>query len=156
MRILFTRSTLLGGKEDLITWGLNEPVSHVAIDFKGAVGHSSWSHGVDILPLSELLRTRKIIYSIDVPATDEEGKYFLDRVQENIDRKYDFRFFFWLVWRGILKKFFRIPVPDKIESEDSAAVLCSEILDYLPPDIRPKYDKTRATTPFKLYTLLGG
>lgn len=156
MKLLFTRSTLLGGKEDLITWGLEEPVSHFAIEYKGAVAHSSWSHGVDILPLSELLRSRRIIFEIEVPATPAEAGEFFNRVQERINRRYDFKFFFWLVWRGILKKIFRIPVPDKIEEEHSYAFLCTEILELLPDSIKPRYDKTRATTPFKLYTQLGG
>ena len=132
MYLLWTRSTLLGQSDDIITWGLEEPVSHFSVQVGDEVGHSSWDKGIDMMSLEDLLKTRKIIYSIHIPASEQECADFMNNINENIDKRYDFRFFFWLLWRVILKKFFRIPVPDEIKSEDSRAWLCTEIIDFIP------------------------
>jgi len=157
VKLIWTRSTLLGGKDDLITWGLDEPVSHFAILFDNdKIYHSSF-HGSKVEDKIEVLKNRKVIYDIDIPLTGELEDITFNSVSV-LKNRYDFLFFFWLVWRGVLFKFLNIKIPDKIGFQNPNETLCTEVLEQLPSNIKDKYfnnyNPKKAVTPYKLYKMI--
>jgi len=152
MKFIWTKSTLLGGKEDLITWGLGEPCSHFAIEFRdGSVFHSSL-HGVELLTNKEFYGTRAKVFEIDYPySRDMKIKEELNKFRQ---RKYDWKFFLWLVVVSIKRLVLKVPIPDKIKMHSISGILCTETIDLLPKKYHKDIDLDRATTPYKLYNLL--
>lgn len=154
MKIVFTRSTLLG-KFDLITWGLEEPVSHVGIEFLNTFVFHSTLWGVEVLSKNDFYEHRQKVFSVgyDIPE-DIQFKILKFLATKYTKRSYDWKFFWWLVWQAFKLKFFRKPIPNKVVVQDRRAVLCTEALELLPDNIRPKYDASTATTPYRLYRML--
>jgi len=157
MRFLFTRSTILSPDWDIITWGLCEPVSHVGIKIGEKVYH--WNiTGFHIDSLETFTKTRVIIYYKDYPftskATKSVGTYMKTRWTGT--SFYDYFYFFWLTYRAILKLVFKIKIPFKEPFGDTSFnYICHEIPEALPENVRPKYDRDKANTPYRLAKALG-
>lgn len=150
MRLVWTKSSYLGNNGDLITWGLDEPVSHFAIIlFESIVFHSSW-FGVEIDSLDDFKAHRIIVLEKPLQISQAVELGVLNKMSKMSLKGYDWKFFFWLVWRAFLKKIFNIPIPNKPQ-EDKSSIICQEALEALPMRIRPVYDKNKAVTPFALY-----
>lgn len=100
IRILFTRSNLIGSK--LIRWGLEEPVSHTAIEYDGLVFHANHL-GVIIEPIGHFTKHSTVVYLVDVP--DPDGLTKLRRMTTKYWRApYDGGSVAWLSIRALLKK----------------------------------------------------
>ena len=164
MIYLFTKSTKLNWftEEDVITWGLEEPVSHMGILLNGThVFHSSasifggGSEGVKCDTLDDFLKARKVVftYNHDIPAPDEIE--MLDAVRE-IDWPYDYEYFWFLVRSAICLKLFRRKLPQSNKNDGPDAFICHEVHELLPDKYKPEVDLSNAITPYGVYLRLMG
>ena len=152
MKFIWTKSTILGGNEDLITWFLDEPCSHFAIEFSdGSVFHSSL-FGVEFLTKDEFYSHRVKVFEICYPYARETK--IKDKLKQFVRYKYDWLFFFWLTWASIKRMIFKIPLQDRIELQQTNGILCTEAIDLLPKQYNNNIDLSRVTTPYKLYNIL--
>ena len=142
---------MLGGV-DLIVWGLEEPCSHFAILFFGKTVFHSTLTGVEVVKYSDFLEYREVVFEKEFEAENE--KDIFQGLRKFKDYKYDWTFFFWLVWSGIKLKFFRIALPDRIKKQQNGGILCTEALSLLPDNVRPDIDYSTITTPYKLWKAL--
>lgn len=156
MKFVWTKSTILGGKQDLITWALEEPCSHFAIEFNdGRVFHSSL-HGVKVIKNEKFYHGRALVYNIDFNLKYETQEKIEDILEQYVGDAYDWLFFFWLVWVAIKRKIFRIHLPDTIGRQQKGGILCTEAINLIPDIYRPNIDLSRVTTPYRLYKILKG
>lgn len=158
MKFLWTRSTLLSKKWDIITFWLGEPVSHFALQIGTRVFH--WNFfGFHNDNIEVFKKSRIIVYEIQNPIKT----YKLDILIDSMNNRwrggsyYDYVYFFWLTWRGFLRVLFRVPIPYKEPfGETTYNFICHEAIEALPKNIRPKYDRSKANTPYRLFVELGG
>ena len=140
-------------------WGLEEDSSHFGILFEidspwPMVHSSGFSGGITAVSEKSFYESREKVaqYGIKMPQRTETEIY--NKIMEK-DRKepikYDWRLFFWLVWRGFLLKFFRRPIPQVPEWHSPDADLCSEIIKRIPVRYRPWFFEWGAVTPHRIY-----
>ena len=122
MRILFTKSDRIGS--NLIRWGLEEPVSHVAMEVENLVLHSTWD-GVDIDHIHTFLETREIVCSVEIPELGWEKMLEIARKYEG--RSYDFVGLLLFAGAALSRKFFGTPLPKYNTWNQKEAFLCTEI-----------------------------
>lgn len=134
MKILFTHSKLPLSK--FIMWGLNEPVSHVAIEFEGVNGmgglvfHSNLL-GAHVEFKESFYDNCVVVKSLKLNLLGYDEWVIYKTIVTNYRHKeYDFKAFFYFCWRGFLHRFFKIPFPEKNKFE-SSGLLCTEVLDCL-------------------------
>jgi hypothetical protein len=152
MTFLWTKSNLFGGKADVITMFLRQPVSHFGILFSNqTVIHWSFK-GFQSESFMSFLEHRNVVYSMDFEITKyRENKIFNNMMVKYENSLYDYGYLIWLVWRAFLL-IFGIKIPYKCPKNDMPNnMICHEGLEGLPKDIRPKYDECRANTPYRLY-----
>jgi len=130
MKLLFTRSQLPLSK--LIRWGLNEPVSHVAILLDEKLVFQSNLLGVSIEGIYRLQKACEIVYVVDIPMKfcAEEDLYQL-LLQQYDGKPYDFKAFAYFAWRTVLYKLFKKPYPNKNIWQDPNSFLCDGLLTSL-------------------------
>ena len=124
---LFTRSRLPIGQ--LICWGLSEPVSHCGFrlsfgDGCAVVVHSAF-HGLEIVPDTEFLSTRELVYEVTTDLTTQE---ILADVRREYAAPYDYGAFAYWVIRTTMTKLFGAPKLKRNLWGSSHAFLCSEYL----------------------------
>lgn len=147
MRILFTKSDKIGSA--IIRWGLEEPVSHVAVEAEGLVLHSTWSD-VDIDSIETFLEHREIVYEIYIPKLGVPE--LLGLTERYAGSSYDFRGLVCFVKSALARKLFGTPLPKTACYNTPGAFLCTEIATVL----MWGYENA-AITPYELYlTLLTG
>ena len=142
MQIIFTKSNKIGSK--LIRWGLDEPVSHVAIRYDDYVVHSRGG-GVEVQKLSEFLKHSEVVYSTKVAKNVPR----LFRLLLNTNKsRYDFGALLYLTVRTLCGKI-GISLPKKNLWQTSGMFLCTEwVTSYL----EGKEDSM--ITPYNLYKKL--
>lgn len=153
MTFLWTLDHRLGGKEDLITFFLEEPVSHFGIRFNnGMVAH--WGiTGFKYETEFEFLENRTVKYEMHYEISDYREELAAQNiVEKHKDSNYDFIYLIWLIWRAFLLTFFGIKIPyGEPNGETTNSMICHEALEAFPEDIRPKYNSDKANTPYRLY-----
>ena len=158
MKFLWTRSKLLSDKWDLITWWLGEPVSHFALQIGLYVFH--WNFfGFHKDHIDKFSKKRVIVYSSESPLKTYKVDILIKAMEDRWrgGSYYDYVYFFWLAWRGFLRTLFRIPIPYREPFGDTTYnFICHEAIEALPENIRPKYDRSRANTPYRLWLELKG
>lgn len=145
MRILFTKSKLPFSK--LICWLLEEPVSHVGIEFDDVVIHSYFD-GLRVENIKKFTKHRKIVYSIKVKF-ENEAEVYESLIGKYNSSFYDYGAFIYLGWRAFLRKFFSIPFPKKNKFNIKGALMCVELAAIL-----AKYKEEELITPYQLYKRL--
>ena len=158
MKIILTVDTRLGGEDDVITWGLEEPASHFAIVFFDCIVFHAHFWGVGFDGINEVLEHRRIVDIIDIPLSlDEEIEVVRNiKTKKHDNKSYDYLFFLWLAWRVVLLKLFDKKVPDEVGLQSKTGLLCNEAFSILPDRIKNKYkiDPKKAVTPYKTMQLL--
>lgn len=132
MRLLWTKSKLPLGS--IITWGLEEPVSHFAVEFFDSIIIHSNMTGVHPIMVKDFLKTSEIVYE----KRYEPGEFLENRLMVQIlknywGKKYDWKWFFGLVKHAVVFKLFRKPVPMEIKSRSRDRFLCTEVAQFLEP-----------------------
>lgn len=156
MKLLWTRSTLISDSEDIITWAFGHRSSHFAIGFfdEAVMLHSVWD-GVGVDDYYDFYHDRVKVYEIDIPTSeDEEAELLSAMIDLYADRKYDYRYFWWLCVVGFKKKILGIKPPLFVESENKNAIICHELLQLLPDDLRPDINFGASIMPETMYLLV--
>lgn len=149
MRLIWTKNTSILSKS--IRWLFNEPVSHFAIVFDNSLVFHSNLLGVHLAWFNYFKNKNDIIYSKEIILDIEnEEKFYRKIVDKYYGKNYDFKAFFYFAYRGLLKKFFNIPVPDKNTFQDNDEFLCTGLASLF-FDTSIDYE---IITPYQLYLLL--
>lgn len=153
MKFLWTRSKLLSKNWDIITWWLGEPVSHFALQIANRVFH--WNFlGFHNDHIDDFKKSRIIVYEIQSGLRTEKVDNLIDSMNKRWrgGSYYDYVYFFWLTWRGFLRVFFGKKIPFKEPFGDTTYnFICHEGIESLPEHLRPKYDRDKSNTPYRLY-----
>ena len=156
MRLVWTRSTRLSDEHDIITWAFGHRCSHFAIGFfDEAVLFHSQADGVGVDDYYKFYANRMKVYEIEIPTSyEEEAEILQAMIDLYADLPYDYRFFTWLFWVAFKRKVLGIKPPLFIEQQDAGAIICHEVLNLLPEDIRPDIDLRRSVMPETMYLLV--
>lgn len=129
MKILFVRSNKIGSK--IIQWGLDEPVSHVAVEFSDAhLIYHSYGSGITVVEPYEFYEKHSVIGSISLNVASDEEIHRLFKSSIPPRHGYDYLGLLYFTWRGFLKKFFNRPLPRLNAWQEQENFLCTE-LDYI-------------------------
>jgi hypothetical protein len=153
VKILFVKSNLLGSK--IIRWGLNEESSHVAIQFNSLIVHSS-VFGVSLVWNKSFYKHYKVVNELDYSDRldlREEDKVFCGIMDNYDESRYDYSALIYFIFRGLLKKLFKIPFPNKNPLNEANSFLCTELISKLPKRLTVDIDYS-ITSPDRLYPLL--
>jgi len=153
MKFLFSKSTLILSKA--IRWGLNEPVSHFALQFGPLVVHSNLL-GVQVTTSNEFRKHAEIIYELKHETTKEKHALLFLDVCNFVGRPYDWGAFIYFIWRAILWRLFKNPIPKRNPWGDRGAFLCTEIYTIVAshlPGVQAPQDLD-LVSPYKLYLIL--
>jgi|CXWL01.1.fsa_nt_gi hypothetical protein len=131
MKLLFTKSKLPTGP--LITWGLEEPVSHFEVLFFGTLILQSNFFGVHISKSSDSKKYTHVVFEKEIKLDfQKEALLFVTIIMNYFGKKYDWAFFFSLVMSAIKKKLFRMPIsPESIKWRSRDRFLCTEVVVFL-------------------------
>jgi len=143
VRILFTKSDLIGS--NTIRWGLEEPVSHVAIQFGNYVAHSTWG-GVDIDHLTTFTKHRQIVFAVDIKGDENKISELLSKYES---KSYDFTGLIYFILMAVRRKLFGIALPKTNKWAKDNTFLCTELATKL---VEGK--ENGIITPYELYLTL--
>jgi len=156
MKLVWTRSTWFGDNDDIITWAFGHRAGHFALSFfDETIYYHSTIGGVQVNEAQEFYKHRIKVYEIDVNlSSEEEVELFQAMVSMYAGLEYDYKFFWWLAWVGFKRKIFGIKPPLFIKHQNPAAIICQEVLNLLPDDIRPHIDFKRSVMPETMYLMV--
>lgn len=131
MKFLWTTSDKVGAR--FIRWGLNSDCSHFAIcfdeDLGGIVFHSHGS-GAQLEWMGEFLKKNTVVHALTFSSPlllqDEEDIY-RQLVSAYGTNSYDYPALLWWTWRGVLRKFFGIPIGTKNQWAQKGMALCTAL-----------------------------
>ncbi len=156
MKLLWVKSKLPLSK--LIMWGLDEPCSHFAIMFDNKIVFHSDITGLHIEWAKTFLKGREVVLEMDYsPGLEKEEEIYQGVLNTYDGSWYDYGGFVYFVWRAFLKKFFKMPLPDKNPWASKKAYLCDEVVQLLPDDICPPAIKAMdlsIKSPYQVWLLL--
>jgi len=161
LKILFVKANKIGSK--IIRWGLNEPASHVAVQFgTSAMVYHSYLTGIREAHETDFHTDYDIVSEIDLDLFDES--FILSRFEDAIPKKqtYDYPALFYFAWRGFLYKYFHRPFPRLNSWQEGGGFLCTEITyilaeilaEELAVMILPEDKDIAMVSPWTLYQLL--
>jgi hypothetical protein len=143
-----------------IQWLLGEPVSHFAIVYYDHVVFQSNLLGTGLEWFGQMLKTHKVVYSIDVPLPQgSEHAVMQQMLDQYSGEAYDYPAFAYFTWRGFLRKCFGIPLPSQNKWDRAGTALCVELAKAVPIELLPTVGNTRdlgMTSPYALYCILSG
>lgn len=153
MRLIWTKSKL--PLSVLIRWGLSEPVSHFGIVFDNGIVFHSNLLGTHVEWFGTFAKHCEIVYSVEcqMELLDEEAVY-RDILDTYDDKGYDYCAFAYFCLRGFMRKFLRIPFPEKSAWTDKDKFLCTELAGTLPESIigaQIKAEDLSILSPYQLY-----
>ena len=130
MMLLWTKSTLPTGP--IICWGLDEPVSHFSVVFfNSVVLHSNFT-GLHCESLELFLEFSEVKFNKKYAISNvDEVKLFVDIICKYYGSKYDWKWFFSLIYYVLRKKIFSISIPNNIKWQSRHRFLCSEVAGLL-------------------------
>ena len=156
MRLLWVKGSAPLSK--LIMWGLNEPVSHFAIEFDNKIIFHSDLTGVNIQWSKTFFKTREVIFEMDYsPGLEQEEEIYQSVLNTYDGSHYDYGGFLYFCWRASLKKIANCPLPDSNPWGSKRAFLCDEVVQLLPDDICPPAVKAMdlsIKSPYQVWLLL--
>jgi hypothetical protein len=153
MKLIWTKSDLVLSKA--IRWLFREDSSHFAFIFDDdnrLVFHSNLI-GAHVEWSKIFLSKVDVVFEIDLQIPQEEQDKIYDKLPQLQGAKYDFGAFCYLGWRGLLKFFFNIPLPNKNKWANHDAYLCTEMGNLFKKYLRDPDSDLGMTTPDKLYKL---
>lgn len=139
-------------------WGLDEPVSHFAVLFDDKIVFHSDLTGVHISWYQTFLKTHTVVFEKKLNLSLEKEEEIYQNIITKYDGDgYDYTGFLYFVWRGVLKKFFKKPMPLVNKWGSKKGFLCTEMVEVLPDEIIPPSIKSRdlsMVSPYVLWELI--
>ena len=156
MKIVWVRSNKLFSK--LIMWVLEEPVSHMAIVFDNKIVFHADLMGVRLAWYPTFLKTHQVVEEIDFDLSlQDEEEVYQSIITANDGKPYDYGAFAYFTYRGLLRKCFGTPLPEKNPWGSEDRYLCDEMVEVLPDWIIPQSVKEvdiGMKSPWQVYLLL--
>lgn len=159
MEVIWTESTIkLGCKKDFIQWGLEQDSSHLMLRFFDKfVFHSEfWGTVLDENSHALKMHTPLFIKKVKLSRA-VELKLLIALTEKFGPKKYDFKYFWFLVESALRLKILRKPIPKSVpvRKHNKDTLICHEVLQEA---IRlldewgidhgiPKIDFTKTSTP---------
>lgn len=139
-------------------WGLDEPVSHLAIVFDNKIVFHADLLGVRLAWYPTFLKSREIVYEIEFDLTlEQEEEVYQNIITQNDGKSYDYGAFIYFMWRGLLKKCLNKPMPNTNPWGSEDRYLCDELVEVLPDFIVPRSVKNvdiGMKSPWQVYLLM--
>lgn len=151
MKIIFTRNSL--PFSCFIRWGLNEPVSHMAIVFDNRIVFHSNFKGIHIEWFETFKKTNVIVYEIEFNLTlEQEEQIYKEIITKNDGKSYDYAGLLYLTYKGIMHKMFNTALPSTNKWASKNQFFCIEILSLFKQiEIDTNIE---VSTPYQVYKLL--
>lgn len=154
MKLVFTKKEVFR-KGDLITWGLEEPVSHVGMLFdNGMALHSSFFGGVMIQTKEQFFKNRVGVLAVDLIGHDDATIFRM--AEEKLNKKewdYDFLYAAYLACEALGLKLFNKRISNAVSFESMNDIICHEILEFV--GLRSTmFDQEGANTPYRMFLKL--
>lgn len=141
-----------------IMWGLSEPVSHMAIVFDNKIVFHADLLGVRLAWYPTFLKNHEIVFEKKYDLTlEKEEEVYQSIITANDGKGYDYGAFLYFMWRGFLRKCFKVPMPETNPWGSKDRYLCDEMVEVLPDYIVPQSVKdvdTGMKSPYQVYLLL--
>lgn len=130
MRLLAVKSPLIGSR--LIQWALNEPASHLAIEFNAsrAIYHSYLS-GVQAAKPQEFFGTYRVVGSLDFSITTAQEIAVWKEFTTLLPTRpitYDYPALLNFAYHAVKLRLLGIPLPHKADWQQEESFLCTEIV----------------------------
>jgi len=142
----------------LIMWGLEEPVSHMAIVFDNKIVFHADLLGVRLAWYPTFLKSHEIVFEKEYDlGLEKEEEVYQSIITANDGKGYDYGAFLYFMWRGLLRKVFNKPMPDTNPWGSKDKYLCDELVEILPDYIVPRSVKETdigMKSPYQVYLLL--
>jgi hypothetical protein len=153
MNFVWTKNHKFFGK-DLIVIGLGEPVSHLGIEWtNGMVSH--WSlGGYEYLTKEQFYKKRTKVLEMDFLISEEGQARIIEKFANSDHDDYDYYYMWWLTFHAIARLASGTKIPYGETSDNPDNVICHEAIEEIPEKYRPKYDPSKANTPYRLYLAL--
>lgn len=151
MKIIFTKNHLPLSK--FIRWGLNEPVSHMAVVFDDKIVFHSNFKGIHIEWFETFKKSNEIVYEVNFNLTlDKEEEIYQDIITKNDGKGYDYAALLYLVYKGLMHKMFKTPLPTDNKWASKNKFFCIELLSLFKQiEIDTNIE---VSTPYQVYKLL--
>lgn len=153
MKLLWTKSDLCLSKA--IRHILHEDSSHFAFIFDDdhrLVFHSNFI-GAHVEWSERFLSKVEVVFSIDIPMTDEEAEEIYNKLPKLQNSWYDFGGLAYFAWRALLKFAFNLPLPTKNKWAHRDAFLCTEMGDLFRKHLKDPTVDLGMTTPDTLFKM---
>lgn len=142
----------------LIMWGLDEPVSHFAIEFDNKIVFHSDLRGTHIQWSKTFYKNRDLVFELEYkPGLNKEEEIYQTILDTYDGSSYDYGGFLYFCWRAALKKFFKKPLPDSNPWGSKKSFICDEVVQLLPDDVCPPEVKDMdlsIKSPYQVWMLL--
>jgi hypothetical protein len=147
IRLQFTRNN--GPLSMLIRWIFDSPVSHFSLRMDNLVFHSNLL-GARIVMFENFKKGNYFEYIIekDMPLLEEEKVWLA--LQDIEGKSWDFKAAFFLGWHGLMRKWFKKPMPEKNSWGSHNAYLCTEVIEAMGYEIKD----LDMNDPYRLYLSL--
>lgn len=156
MKLIWTKSNL--PLSIFIRWGLKEATSHFAIVFDEKIVFHSNLLGTNIKWFNTFKNHCEIVHEINYKLSlDQEEEIYQKILNTYDDKKYDYPAFLYLIWRGILRRFFNKPFPEINAWKEKDTYLCTQLATSLPDFLVPELKNITdlgMTSPEALYNII--
>jgi hypothetical protein len=127
MKIVFTRNNLPFSR--FLRWGLKEPVSHMAIVFDDKLVFHSNFKGVHIEWFETFKKSNEIVFEICIDMNlDQEEKLYQRIITAYDGKSYDYMGLLYLVYKMVMNKGFKTPLPTDNKWASNNNYFCIELL----------------------------
>ena len=134
----------------LICWAFQEPVSHFSYLIDGHLVFESNLLGVGLDWNSNFLSTHQIIYELEW-TEKEPDSFYTGLITKADGLPYDYIGATWLLYRALLRRFFKIPIPATNPWKQANTFDCVELVSLLGLDIS---QDPSTMSPYALYLRL--
>lgn len=139
----------------LIRWGLGQTCSHFIIAFDDAICFHSYMTGCDLEFLDTIKERAEIVYEIPLSLSQEDEELiYQNLVKRFYKKRYDYLALLYFIYRGILYKLFKSPIPTHNAWGRKNSFLCTEVAYCLPYKVLPFKSDLAMTSPDELYKLI--
>ncbi len=153
MKILYTRNGLPLSR--LIRWGLDEPVSHMAIEFDDKIIFQSNLFGVHLTFASNFRAKNEVVFEQTLPTTEvEENATYFNVIAKHEGRSWDFSAFFYWAYCVINFKLLKKPYPSVNKLASKRADLCVELARSLPERFSIKGIDLAMVSPYAVFLIV--
>lgn len=157
MKLVWTKSDLPLSRA--IRWIFREDCSHFAFLFDDdhrLVFHSNLI-GAHVEWADLFFEKCEVVHSLELDISDEEQEYIYSQLPE-IQKwgGYDFGGLLYFAWRGLLKFFFNVPLPENNAWSSDSKYLCTKMARLFENHLKSEGVDLSMTTPDKLFRLFSG